>query len=81
MKHTFTLLAALLLVPLAALAAQNDMTVHPKIERLAFRAPGRVLMLRDGRFACVSNGKYLVSADEGKNWQSLSEIAPGPGTL
>ena len=79
MQRVFSMIAALLLAPLAVLAAQNEMTVHPKIERLAFRAPGRVLMLRDGRFACVSNGKYLVSADEGKNWQSLSEIAPGPG--
>ncbi len=78
MKST-CLLAILWLGPLAALAAQSEMTIHPKLERLVFRAPGRALFLRDGRFACVSDGKYLVSADEGRSWQPQAAIPPGHG--
>ncbi len=72
-----TLSAIILLLAAAPLTV--EMTLHPKIGKLAFRAPGRVLMLRDGRFACASNGKFMLSSDEGKNWQPLAEIPPGPG--
>jgi sialidase-1 len=60
-------------------AAEEPITYHAKVEPLAFKAPGRALMLRDGTFAAASKGKYFVSKDEGKTWQPQGDITSGQG--
>jgi len=59
--------------------AEQPMTLHPDVVRLNFRAPGRVCLLRDGRFACVAKGKVLVSNNDGRSWTPVGKIPAGPG--
>ena len=66
-------------IPLCVSRAGEEITIHPKIKLQDFRSPGRVVFLRDGRFVCVSKGRYLVSTDKGRSWGSRTEIPAGPG--
>ncbi len=59
--------------------ADDDITIHSKIQLQDFRSPGRVVPLHGGRFACVSKGRYLVSIDRGRNWDLQTEIPAGIG--
>ena len=84
MKHVAptSLLRNLWIVSLAAAGTApgaEEVTYHPKLEKLAFRAPGRVALFDDGSFGCVAQGRFLLSTDEGKSWQPRGEIAVGPG--
>lgn len=71
-------LLSLAILNAIAPAAEEPVTYHPKITKLDFKAPGRVVMLRNGTIGCASKGKYLTSKDDGKTWQAQGEIGAGP---
>jgi len=74
-----TLYAVMLWTFGGIVVAEEPMTLHPQVEKLDFRSPSRAVLLKDGRFACVRKDEFQVSTDEGKTWQVLSKIPPGPG--
>lgn len=59
--------------------AADEITIDPQITLQSYRSPGRVVCLRDGRFACVSKGRYQTSTDQGRTWGSHTTIPEGPG--
>lgn len=56
-----------------------EITYHSQLELLDFKPPGRVVLLSDGKFGCISKGRYLTSGDEGKTWEEIAEIPRGDG--
>ena len=78
MKQLISLALALVLALLWVINTSAEMTVHPKLDKLAFTSPGRAILLRDGSFGCVAKGKYFVSSDDGISWRPRGEIRSGP---
>ena len=59
----------------------DELILDPRVQPLAFRAPGRVTLLPDGRFACVSRGVYHISDDDGMTWTPRITIPRGAGPV
>lgn len=72
-----------ILFVLTTLTPAQEITYAPELTKLDFQAPGRVVLLKNGFFACVSKGVYKVSADEGKTWQDRATLYEGgpPGIV
>lgn len=60
-------------------SASDELTLDPRLRPIEFRSPGRATLLPDGRFGCVSKGRYLISDDDGRTWTPQAEIPSGPG--
>ena len=56
-----------------------EITFHSQVEVLDFKPPGRVVLLKNGRFGAVAKRQYFVSEDDGKSWQAVAAIDRGEG--
>jgi len=79
MMHRYFLLAVGTLIFNSEAFAEDELTLHPQVESLEFRSPGRATLLRDGRFGAIDKGVYRISSNGGKTWIDQSEIPAGPG--
>jgi hypothetical protein len=72
-------LFSLALSSVFTVTAEEPVIYHPKVEKLDFKPPGRVVMLDKHTFGAVSKGRCMLTRDEGKTWEPQGDIPAGLG--